>query len=100
MGYRPEVPLPISWSPIHPTRGHCFLRHLRCGAPKTEELGAIDSFSGTCAESKIPEVLPAFFVVSLVQEPEVSNVMSEDCAPLADGISQLLGITLSCAASI
>jgi hypothetical protein len=45
-------------------------------------------------------VLPAFFVVSLVQEPEVSNVMSEDCAPLADGISQLLGITLSCAASI
>jgi hypothetical protein len=45
-------------------------------------------------------VLPAFFVVSLVQEPEVSNVMSEDCALLADGISQLLGITLSCAASV
>jgi hypothetical protein len=45
-------------------------------------------------------VLLAFFVVSLVQEPEVSNVMSEDCALLADGIGQLLGITLSCAASI
>jgi len=81
---------------IHPTRGHCFLRHLRCGAPKTEERGAIDLLTVPALKVR-SEVLPAFFVV---QEPEVSNVMSEDCAPLADGISQLLGITLSCAASI
>jgi len=45
-------------------------------------------------------VLRAFFVVPLVQEPKVSNVVSEDCAPLADGIGQLLGITFSCAACI
>jgi hypothetical protein len=36
----------------------------------------------------------------MVQEPEVPNIVSEDCAPLTDGIRQLLGITFSCAASV
>ena len=42
MGDPPEGSVADQLVSIHPTRGHCFLRHLRCGAPKTEELGAID----------------------------------------------------------
>jgi hypothetical protein len=45
-------------------------------------------------------VLPAFFMVSLVQEYEMPNVVSEDRTPLADGIGQLLRITSSCAARV
>jgi hypothetical protein len=99
MGDPPEGSVADQLVSIHPTRGHCFLRHLRCGAPKTEELGAINLLAVPALKVRSRSVA-AFFVVSLVQEPEVSNVMSEDCAPLADGISQLLGITLSCTASV
>ena len=42
MGDPPEGSVADQLVSIHPTRGHCFLRHLRCGAPKTEELGAIN----------------------------------------------------------
>ena len=100
MGDPPEGSVADQLVSIHPTRRTLFLASSVVWRPRNRRTRRNKSLSGTCAESEDPEVLPAFFVVSLVQKPEVSNVMSEDCAPLADGISQLLGITLSCAASI
>jgi hypothetical protein len=43
---------------------------------------------------------PALFMVSLVQESEMSNVVSENRPLLVDGIGKLLGVTFSRAAGL